>query len=193
MNHPSEQSFAPRQLCDPLRVASLSSRKPNRFDLKPDPKMRAQIAAYLGITAIPMLRFSGAVTPKGRHDFVLEALLEAQVEQACVITLEPVITDLREEVLRVYLANWEAPDADETEMSEDDSTEALGEEIDLGHVAVEALALALPPFPRTPGAKLDEAQFTAPGEAPLRDGDLKPFAGLAALKAKLENPGNGSE
>jgi uncharacterized metal-binding protein YceD (DUF177 family) len=193
MSQPSYESFAPRQLIEPLRVASLSSRKPNRFDLKPNAKMRAQIAAYLGINAVPMLRFVGTVSPKGRHDFVLEAVLEAQVEQACVVTLEPVLTDLREEVLRVYLAKWEEPEADEMEMSDDDSNEALGEEIDLGHVAVEALSLALPPFPRAPGAKLNDAQFTAPGEAPLRDGDLKPFAGLAALKAKLENPENGSD
>jgi uncharacterized metal-binding protein YceD (DUF177 family) len=123
----------------------------------------------------------------------LEAVIEAVVDQPCAITLEPVVTELREDVLRVYLSQWETPKGEEMEMPDDDTTEALGEVIDAGHVAVEALALALPPFPRAPGAVLDVAEFTAPGVAPLRDTDLKPFAGLAALKAKLEKPNNDAE
>ena len=188
MTQTHDHGLAAIPLSEPFRVAGLSSRKPNRFDLVPNTRMRAAIAAYLAITAVRKLRFVGTITPKGRRDFVLEAVLEAVVEQACAISLEPVITELREEVLRVYLSDWQEPQGDEMEMPEDDSTEALGEVIDAGHVAVEALALALPPFPRAPGAVLEVAEFTAPGTAPLRDADLKPFAGLAALKAKLEKP-----
>jgi uncharacterized metal-binding protein YceD (DUF177 family) len=193
MTNPTEQSFAPMPYSVPYRVASLSSRKPNRFDLTPDRATRDAIATYLGITAVAKLRFVGMISPKGRHDFVLEAVLEAVVEQPCGITLAPVQTRLREEVLRIYLSALALPDAVEMEIPEDDNTEPLAEVIDAGHVVVEALALALPPFPRVEGAELDSAQFAAPGTAPLRDGDLKPFAGLAALKAKLENPDQGPE
>ncbi len=193
MTQTSDPGFAPIPLSEEFKAASLSSRKPNRFDLAPSAQVRAAVAAYLGITAIRKLRFVGAITPKGRHDFILEAVLEAVVEQPCAISLEPVVTNLREDVLRVYLAKWDAPAGEEMEMPDDDTTEALGEVIDVGHVAVEALSLALPPFPRAPGAVLEVAEFTAPGTAPLRDADLKPFAGLAALKAKLENPKDGSE
>jgi uncharacterized metal-binding protein YceD (DUF177 family) len=167
-------------------VAALASRKPTRFDIKPDGAARRAIADYLGILAVPKLRFAGEVVARGRYDFVLTAVLEARVEQACSITLEPVVADVREEVLRVYLADWQVPEGDEMEMPEDDSTEPLGEVIDAGHVALEALMLALPPFPRAPGASLADAQFAPPGTTPLKDGDLKPFAGLAALKAKLD-------
>lgn len=193
MTQTSDHAQGPIPLSEAFRVAGLSSRKPNRFDLKPNAEMRAAVAAYLGITAIRKLRFTGTISPKGRHDFVLEAVLEAVVEQPCSISLEPVVTELREDVARVYLAQWEHPTGDEVEMPDDDTTEALGEAIDAGHVAVEALALALPPFPRAPGAVLAVAEFTAPGTAPLRDEDLKPFAGLAALKAKLEKPENDAE
>ena len=186
MTNSSETRRDPIPLSAPFRASGLSSRKPNRFDLQPERATRAQIAQYLGILALPKLRFSGEIRPKGRHDFVLEAVLEAAVEQACSITLEPVATTLRETVIRVYIADWKEPEGDEMEMPDDDSVEPLGEGIDAGHVALEALTLALPPFPRAPGAVLDVAQFAAPGTAPLRDGDLKPFAGLAALKAKLE-------
>ena len=193
MTQTIDHAHEPIPLSEAFRVAGLSSRKPTRFDLKPDAQTRAAIAAYLGITAIRKLRFAGVISPKGRHDFMLEAVLEAEVEQPCSISLVPVITALHEDVRRVYLAAWENPMGDEMEMPEDDSNEPLGEIIDAGHVAVEALALALPPFPRAPGAVLEVAEFTAPGSAPLRDEDLKPFAGLAALKAKLEKPENGGE
>jgi uncharacterized metal-binding protein YceD (DUF177 family) len=188
-----DDAIAAIPFSEEYKVATLSSRKPSRFDLTPNSKMRSAIAAYLGITAISKLQFTGMISPKGRHDFALEAVLTAVVEQPCAVSLEPVVTNLREDVLRVYLAKWEFPTGDEMEVPDDDTTEALGEVIDVGHVAVEALALALPPFPRAEGAVLEVSEFTAPGTAPLRDSDLRPFAGLAALKAKLEKPENGAE
>jgi uncharacterized metal-binding protein YceD (DUF177 family) len=192
MTDTTDNGLAGMPLTEAFRTGSLGNRKPTRFDLKPDAAARARVAQYLDITAIPNLRFVGEIRPKGRHDFTLEAVLEATVEQPCAITLDPVITRLKEDVSRVYLADWTMPEGDEMQMPEDDTVEALGEVIDAGHVAVEALALALPPFPRAPGAVLGAAQFTAPGQAPLRDGDLKPFSGLAALKAKLESGQDGS-
>ncbi|RUS63688.1 DUF177 domain-containing protein [Pseudorhodobacter sp. E13] len=193
MSQPLPPEQGPLPYSVPYRVAGLSSRKPNRFDLKPDAETRAAIAAFLDITAIKTLRFSGMISPKGRHDFVLEAALEAEVEQPCCVSLAPVRSHLREDVLRVFLADYDLPEAAEMEMPEDDTSEPLGEVIDAGHVLLEALALALPPFPKAEGATLENAQFTAPGAAPLRDDDLRPFAGLAALKAKLENPDDGPQ
>jgi uncharacterized metal-binding protein YceD (DUF177 family) len=72
-------------------------------------------------------------------------------------------------------------------MPEDDSTEALPEVIDAVTVVVEALALALPLYPRAAGVELGEAVFTEPGLAPLREGDLKPFAALAGLVLKAKD------
>lgn len=185
MTSPTEPVFKPIPLSHPLRVAGLSSRKPNRFDLRPDPKTRAALAEYLGITDILALRFQGMISPTGKRDFVLEAELSATVEQACSISLAPVVTELSDKVHVRYLAEMAYPDAEEAEMPEDDSSEPLGEVIDAGHVAVEALALSLPLYPRAEGAELAEVSFTAPGLAPIRDADLRPFAGLAALKDKL--------
>ena len=68
---------------------------------------------------------------------------------------------------------------------EDDEIEPLGDRIDLGLVAIEALALALPPYPRKPGATLGPATAAARGAAPLEESALKPFAALAALRGKM--------
>lgn len=186
---PPDQAALP--LSHPFVVGGLSKRKPTRFALKPEAPQRAQIAEALGLLELVSLRFSGEIRPDRARDFVLEGRMDAIVVQPCAITLAPVRTELSEPVLRRYLAEWTTPEGDEVEMPEDDTAEALPEVIDAGHVALEALLLALPLYPRAPGAALGEAVFTAPGAEPLREADLKPFAGLAALKDRMEG-GNGT-
>jgi hypothetical protein len=46
-------------------------------------------------------------------------------------------------------------------------------------VATEALALALPSYPRKPGVTFGG------GAAPADDGETRPFAALAALRGKI--------
>jgi len=173
-----------------FRSATLSSRKPTRFDLRLSGAERQALAAELGLLDLPAFRMKGEIRPVGRNDFELLAQMEADVVQPCSITLAPVPATLSDPVRRLYIADWQDPEGDEVEMPEDDSQDPLPEVIDLLDIAREALALALPLYPRAEGVELGEAVFAAPGTAPLRDEDLKPFAGLAALKAKLE-PGSG--
>lgn len=175
----------------PFRVAALSSRKPTRFTLAPEAAERAAMAADLGLLGLPAFRISGELRPLGKNDFELVAEFKATVVQPCSITLEPVTTRLAEPVLRRYDADYVAPEAEELELRDEDTVDPLPEVIDIGEVALEALALALPLYPRAPGASLDEAVFAPPGAEPLRDADLRPFAGLAALKSKLDEGGGG--
>ncbi len=185
--HPSTEDL-PISL--PFRVGALPNRKPQRFDLQPDKPQLALLAALLDISGIRRLRFSGEIRAAGRTDFVLEGDLVAQVEQPCGITLVPVFTEIAEHVLRRYLADMPLPDAEEAEMPEDDTAEPLPEVIDVGAVLAEALALALPPYPRAPGAELEgEAVFGPPGQTGLKSADLRPFAGLAGLAEQLGKPG----
>lgn len=168
-----------------FRTGALSTRKPTRFDLAPDAEARAAIARDIGLLDLPRLRLKGEIRPAGARDFVLDAMLDAVVEQPCGVTLAPVRSKLDEAVLRRYVADWTAPSGEEIEMPEDDSEEPMPEVIDLLAVATEALVLALPLYPRAPGAELGEVAAAPEGAAPISDADLKPFAGLAALKDKL--------
>lgn len=169
-----------------LRLADLPHPKPTSFALGADAAARAAIAAELGIVAIKKLRFDGTLTPMGKHDWRLEGTLGATVVQSCVVTLDPVTTRIDEDVTRSYLADMPEVTSGETEMPEDDTQEALPETLDLAEVMIEALALALPPYPRREGAELGEAVFTKSGVQPLTDEDTKPFAGLAGLRENLE-------
>lgn len=166
-------------------VRSLSPKKPTRFELAAKPAEKGQLATELGITAVHWLSFKGAFHPVGRRDLRLEAVLQAEVEQPCGITLVPVRTKIEETVTRLYLADWQAPTGSEVEIAGDDDAEGLPDIIDVAEVAMEALSLALPAYPRAPGAELGAVVHAEPGVAPMTDDAIKPFAGLAALKDKL--------
>ena len=128
-----------------------------------------------------MLNFEGEIVARGRSEWELTGKLTARVKQACVITAEPVVTEIREDVLRRYLQDMPEPTGEEVEMPEDDTVERLESVIDLGHVALEALERAIPLSPRAPGAELGAVEAIPEGAAALEDEVIKPFAGLADL------------
>ena len=123
-------------------------------------------------------------------DWVLDAHLGATVVQPCVVTLDPVTTRIDETVMRRFSPEVDRPEdlpGDEMEMPEDDTLEPLDHDIDLGRVLIEALSLALPPWPRRDDAELGQITAAAEGVEPLTDADTKPFAGLAGLRDKLKD------
>lgn len=168
-----------------IRVSDLAKGEPRPVLLEPEARSRDDIAEALGIVAVRKLRLEGQLAPVGKRDWQFTGTLGATVVQSCVVTLAPVTTRIDEPVQRHWVAGWHEPEGDEVELPEDVDVEPLGPEIDLGAVMVEALALALPPFPRAEGAELDETAFTEPGKDPMTDDDARPFAGLASLRDKL--------
>ena len=171
----------------PLRVADLPQDRATEITLKADATLRAQLAEELGVDQIRKLTFEGRVRATGSSDWRLDGHLGATVVQPCVVTLEPVTTRIEEDVLRHYLADWEVPQEAEVEMPEDDSSEPLGAEIDPFAAITEALSLAIPAYPRSEGAELGALVHAEPGVEPLNEDTVKPFAGLADLKKKMEN------
>jgi uncharacterized metal-binding protein YceD (DUF177 family) len=171
-----------------LRVSALGRGTEHRVLLEPEAEARAALAEALGATALRKLRLQGVLKPLGNRGWQLDATLGATAVQPCIVTLEPVTTRIDTPVTRRFVPaeRLETHEAgSETEMPEDDSLEPLGEVIDLWAVLSEALALALPAYPRAEGADLAEAQFAEDGVTPLRDEDVKPFAGLAGLREKM--------
>jgi len=169
-----------------LRLSDL--KRKTAFNLSPNAEARKAIADRLGITGVKKLTFKGHLIPIGKADWELDARLGSTVVQPCVVTLDPVTSRIDEDTSRRYIA--EMPDASETaefEMPDDDTTEPLPETLDLALVMEEALALALPPWPRAIGVEPLEMAVTEPGQTPLTDNDLKPFAALKSLQDKLKN------
>jgi uncharacterized metal-binding protein YceD (DUF177 family) len=173
-----------------LRIADLNERRPTRFELSFDAAQIRQFSEELGLISLKKLRFKGELTAKGRDQWELTADLGATVQQDCVISFVPVTTRIDEKISRRYVpeAMFEqvAEDEEIAEASGDDAMDILPAEIDLIDVFRETLVLTLPDYPRAEGVELGERVFSQEGVKPMRDADAKPFAGLAALKEKLE-------
>lgn len=166
-------------------LKSSSITRATEFALRPEAEARQALAEDLSILAVRKLSFKGKITPEGASDLLLEADVGATVVQSCGVTGDPVTTRIDEPVVRRYIADMEAPDAEELEIPEDDTAEPLPADINLNAVMAEALALALPPWPRADGVEPVELSVTEPGKAPMTDEDARPFAGLKDLRDQL--------
>lgn len=176
-----------------IRFADLPTRKRTQFKIEPDAAGRSALADRIDALAIKKLRFEGTLLPKGRSDWRLEGTLGATVQQACVVTLDPVTTRIDEDVERTYLRDMDDPDGDEVELTDNDTIDPLPETLDLMDVITEALALALPAYPRKDGVEAQIIGVTEPGKAVMTDEDARPFAGLGALRDSLANKDDSGE
>lgn len=85
-------------------------------------------------------------------EYVVAGTLQAEVVQECVVTFEPVTTRIDETVLRVF--GPPQPQAVEIELDPlNEEPEPLADdELDLGELIAEELALAIDPYPRDAAA-----------------------------------------
>lgn len=136
---------------------------------------RLQIPAVERLAAtLQLTRFRGGMRVLGR--------LAAVTVQPCVVTLAPVRQAIDEPFDRVFLPAAEAPRAGgaHPEVFVDLEADELpdyfeGHEVDLAEAIVEALALALDPYPRAPGVGLADLGL------PPEEDEPSPFAGLRSL------------
>lgn len=170
----------------PFVVAKLSEAFETPFALSASEAQAKAVANQLDIISVRKLRFAGTIVADD-NDWILEGVLGASATQACVVTLESVRTRIDIDVYRRFTKSIPEESQKETLIPNDDDIEVLGAVIDPAIVAMEALALALPEYPRVDGAELDDGNFGPPGAAPLTDEAARPFAGLEALKKKLED------
>lgn len=172
-----------------LRLSDLSDSRSHTFKIEPDTAQMAEMRTALDLLGLKKVRFEGTLSPVGKRDWKLDATLGATVSQPCVVTLAPVSTRIDTAVTRLYLSTFKDPaqsdGEEEVEMPEDDTVEPIPAALVLADVATEALALALPEYPRAQGAEVSVTQFAAPGTEAMTDEDTKPFAGLKALRDKL--------
>jgi hypothetical protein len=151
------------------------------LDLVASAEVRAGVARMAGLRDLPRLQASFEVT---RHGSGLRARgrVSATVGQACVVTLEPLASDVEEAIDLVFAPpsaikrDGEGAGAEERNPAESwsEPEPLIGGTVDLGALATEFLILGLDPYPRKPGAV-----FQPPGEASSDEG---PFAALAELK-----------
>jgi len=127
-----------------------------------DDECRA-LAQRFGIVAIDFLAARVRLRRTG-GDIGFRAHISARVVQECVVTLEPVESDVEEEVTLFFRpVGRDAPEEKAVVISVDEDFEPLpGEALDIGEAVAVELALALDPFPRSPDA--DAAAIPGAGD-----------------------------
>ena len=166
----------------PLAVTEVSEAG-RHLDLTADATARRAIAALAGLVDLPRLEASIDVTRRGSDGLHVVGRLTATVVQSCVVTLDPVESQV-DETMDVTFLPEDSPAAAAANglqsLQADDPPEAIRNgSVDLGAVVTEFLLLGIDPYPRKPGAVLDVPAADDPSS--------HPFAALAALK-KPENP-----
>lgn len=174
---------------DPWRAPVIVAQIPDvglHRELEASAAERQAMAEAAGVREILSAHASFDVVPKSGGRVQVTGLVRGRIGQTCVVTLDPIESEIEEEVDLMFAPEAEARRlADLIEQGQDgeapevaDPPEPItGGIIDLGRLATDALFLAIDPYPRKEGAVF-EAEVTAP------DPDDHPFAALKALQDK---------
>jgi len=157
-----------------------------------DEKERAALAAAHGLEAVNAFSAEFLLTPWKKDGIRLRGRVDAEIVQACVVTLEPLTSAIAEEVDTVFvpensrLARIRVDESGEMLLDAEgaDSPETFsGDRIDVGAVAEEFFELAIDPYPRKPGLP-DAAEPRIFGEGEGGEGPVSPFAKLSDWRGK---------
>ena len=173
---------------DPWRVPVMVAHIPDtglHRELEASAVERQAMADLAGVREVLSAHADLEIVPKSGGRLQVTGHVRARVGQTCVVTLDPIESEIDEEIDLTFAPEAEARRlADLIEEGEDDKAppevadppEAIVNGIiDLGRIATDALFLAIDPYPRKPGVVF-EAEVTAP------DPEDHPFAALKALQ-----------
>ncbi|NVK33046.1 MAG: DUF177 domain-containing protein [Rhodobacteraceae bacterium] len=161
--------------------------------LEPSAKECAAIAKAYELDGIDELVADLVIKPWRKSGARVVGTITAKLNRTCVVTLEPFVEDLEDDIDRTFEPVSSRPRRprdlnDEGEIEIDletlDPPDVMVDGVlDLGHVVCEQLALNVDPFPRKPGATFEaEAGPVEEEDEPAPS----PFAALAKLKGDGE-------
>lgn len=169
-----------------VRVAAIGT-NPQEVSFEADEKERAVLAAQWQVSTVKAFSAALRLSRWKRDGVKVSGTVEAEIEQPCVVTLEPVGQTIREEFEQVFvpdtsrLSRQRGDDTGEIVLDPDgpDLPETFsGDLLDVGALAAEHAALAIDPYPRAEGAAFEPPETDAAGD----DKKPSPFAVLKALK-----------
>ena len=160
-------------------------------EIEADAPVRAAMAETAGLRDIASVRAAFDLSHRSGGRVHVAGRVLAKVGQTCVVTLEPIESEIDEEVDLIFAPTDEiAPqidvDDDDGESAVPDTPEPIENGmIDLGRLATDVLYLAIDPYPRKQDAVF-EPQVAAV------DPEDHPFAALKALQTGPDKSGSPS-
>ncbi|MEI9410848.1 MULTISPECIES: YceD family protein [Mesorhizobium] len=138
-----------------------------------DPAQRAALAEAHGLLSVEAYRAELLVTSWKRNGVKVSGRVEADITQACIVTLDPVQAHIDEPVEALLLPEdsklgrqgFESAGEILLDADGPDSPETFsGDTIDVGALAEQFFGLAIDPYPRKPGASLGAGDDTGSAE-----------------------------
>ena len=156
---------------------------------------RRAIAEALDVPDCMDFRVRLTVRPRAGGRYSVTGKFDADIEQACVVTLEPIRSHLSESFAgefypAVDLAEAAPSDAYFDPDGADEPMPVRDGLLDVGQLAYEHLALAVDPFPRRADAEpvaIERGPTGGPTIGSAEPGQPNPFAALAKLKLDKED------
>jgi len=150
-----------------------------RVELVADETVRDSVAKEAGVVGVERLSAVFDVTRLGHDGLRATGRVRATVRQTCVVSLEPMSTDLDEAIDVAFappnaVATGTELDFEPAPASGEPPEPLVNGGIDLGALATEFLILGIDPYPRKPDVTFEPPAVPDAGE--------NPFAALAALK-----------
>ena len=180
----NQQDVTPDVVLDWRQPVDAVTAAGTAFDRTADEAEREALREICDLVAVERMEAHFTVKPWRKTGFSVKGRVSADVVQACVVTLEPVVQAVDEEVDVKFVPareaeKWRERPDEEGEIvvdveAEDPPELYEGNALDLGALAAEYFALGLDPYPRAPGV-----MFEGAGEAAVPDADeerQKPFA-----------------
>jgi hypothetical protein len=131
--------------------------------IEADASQRGSLADQHGLLSVESYRAELLVTPWKRHGVKVTGRVEADITQACIISLDPVTAHIDEAVEGLFLPDDSKlgrsgfEDGGEILLTAEgpDSPETFhGDMVDVGALAEQFFGLAIDPYPRKAGASL---------------------------------------
>ena len=145
-----------------------------------DATERAKLATRFGVLSVGRLEAVLTVRQEAAG-IAVRGRVTGAVVQACSVTGVPLDATIDEPVALLFVDSLEEQDEIELDAGALDTVEIEGGAVDLGEAAAETMALALGPFPRSPGA---EATLREAGV--ISEDEHRPLGAFDGLKAMLE-------
>ena len=169
-----------------------------KIEIAPDADEKAALAKRLDIVALNDLQAQLQMNRTSPHIIHVKGQLQAKVTQNCVITLEPVETDIKDEFEAWYSDQSEAISFKKAQREaqtkkellelpmleeEEDPEPVINGQIDLGDLVTQYLSLSIPAYPTKEGLSYS-VQVEEPKEKGKNPMKLNPFAALKDWRPK---------
>lgn len=169
-----EETVAPEFSC-PLKRDELKSGERRELRLEADEHACRALARRFGLERLDRLNAEIVVMPI-RDGVAIEGRFDAKGAQVCVVSFAPVPFEMEKAPIRLQLLDEDALRRLEDELGEAIFLDEIdydlleGEEINLGEIVAQSLALTLDPYPRAEGLAQEILKRHGLGEAPENAG-----------------------